>query len=161
MSILHALAKRVHASHPRVDGIAHRRLLLGGKGAIKREPRRTSLLSLRDVLLLHLIGKCGKRRKIRIGLGKLGLSCRFELLEIGADGVVYGLALRDRGVELLLLRSIEIELRLNPLQHREGVVHAVSGCLSPGLQRDTGKSGREDEGVEFAFHRSNLSFRYR
>ena len=153
MSILHALAKRVHASHPRVDSVAHRRLLLRGKSGIKREPRRTSLLSLRDVLLLHLIGKCGKRRKVRLGLGELGLSCRFELLEIGADGGVYGLALGDRGVELLLLRRIEIELRLNPLQHREGVVYAVSGCLSPGLQRETGKSGRKDESVQFAFHR--------
>ena len=56
-SILHALAKGVHARHPCIDGVLYRRLLVGGKSAIEREPCRASLLPLRDVLLLQLIGQ--------------------------------------------------------------------------------------------------------
>ena len=71
--------------------------------------------------------------------------------------IVRGLALRQRIIELQLLRGIELELRLQAgdYRHRIGVV-AVPRAIGPRIRGDAAKRDRCKQGNQDAFHGTDL-----
>ena len=127
----------LHALDSGLDRIASDRLLLGTERRVQGKPCIAHLLVQRGVLLTRVVRDRGDRDEIGLGLSQLRLQRRLDLLEACACGIVRRRALRDRAVPLLLLRGVEIELRLQPGQHLE------RGATMHGLRRRRQRDGAQ------------------
>jgi hypothetical protein len=115
--LLHLLAEAFRARHVLLDAVLHDCLLRRAERRVEREPFVADRDPLRASLVGCGVGCGGDRGEIGLGLRELGIERRLDLVVQRTSAVARGLAVRDRGVELLLLHRVERELVLGARDH--------------------------------------------